>query len=155
MFLARLVAKLVMDVRVPEKKMTVFLKNYYSHPSLQVNILCCEELKTFTLWDMFDEGGGSSGDPTDEGSGPASQTLVWQAEKVRYAIPNAAHQAGRTAQDLQRPHHPTYDQEKQPQTHHSFIWLCNRFTHELCHLCKMEDSAYTHFSLMSDFFYED
>lgn len=66
----------------------------------------------FTFWDMFDEGSGSSGDPTDEGSGPTSQTLIWQAEEVGYTITNAPHQAGRTAQYLQRPHHPTWDREK-------------------------------------------
>lgn len=56
---------------------------------------------------MFDEGGGPSGHPANEGSRPAGQTLIWQSEEVRHAITDAPHQAARTAQDLQRPYHPT------------------------------------------------
>lgn len=62
-----------------------------------------------TFWDMFDEGGGPSGHPTDKCSRPARQTLIWQPEEVRHAVTDAPHQAGRTAQDLQRSHHPTWD----------------------------------------------
>lgn len=58
---------------------------------------------------MFDEGGGPSGHSTDKGSRPTCQTLIWEAEKVGYAVTDAPHQAGRTAQDLQRPHNPAWE----------------------------------------------
>lgn len=90
------------------------LNYHYVHKD-KLTFLCCDEMNKnilnifVTFWDMFDEGGGPSGDPTDEGSRPASQTLIWQAEEVRHTVTDAPHQAGRTAQDLQRPHHPAWD----------------------------------------------
>lgn len=73
-----------------------------------------------TFWDVFNEGGGPSGHAADEGSGPASQTLVRQPEEVGHTIANAPHQAGRTAQDLQRPHYPTWDIQMIP-----VLYYCN------------------------------
>lgn len=58
---------------------------------------------------MFDKGGGPSGHTTDECTRPTGQTLIRQAEEVGHAIPNASHQAGRTAQDIQRSNYPTCD----------------------------------------------
>lgn len=60
-----------------------------------------------TFGDMLDEGGGPSGNPADEGSRPARQAFVGQPEEVGHAVADTPHQAGRTAQDLQRSHHPT------------------------------------------------
>lgn len=64
-----------------------------------------------TFWDVFDEGGGPSGHSADKGSGPTGQTLVRQPEEVRHAVTDAPYQAGRTAQDLQRSHDPTWDSQ--------------------------------------------
>lgn len=49
---------------------------------------------------MFDEGGGPSRYPTDEGSRSSGQTLIRQSEEVRHTVTDAPHQAGRTAKDL-------------------------------------------------------
>lgn len=64
-----------------------------------------------TFWDVFDKGGGPPRHPADKGSGASGQTLVWQPEEIGHTITDAPHQAGRTAQDLKRPHHPTWDSQ--------------------------------------------
>lgn len=80
---------------------------------------------------MFDEGGGPSGHSTDKSSRPTCQTLIREAEKVGYAVTDAPHQAGRTAQDLQRPHNPAWDRHsvlhgyicvEQPYSTASYVW---------------------------------
>lgn len=64
-----------------------------------------------TFWDMFDKRGGSSGHSTDEGSRTTGQTFIRQPEEVWHSVTDAAHQAGRTAQDLQRAHHPAWERK--------------------------------------------
>lgn len=67
-----------------------------------------------TFWNVSDKGGGPPGNSADEGPGPTSQTLIRQPEEVRHTIPDAPHKAGRTTQNLQRSHHPTWDSEMIP-----------------------------------------
>lgn len=75
-----------------------------------------------TFWDVFDEGSGPSRDPADEGPRPAGQAFVRQSEEVGHAVADAAHKAGRAAQDLQRPHHPTWDMKQ----YRAYIFITNR-----------------------------
>lgn len=82
---------------------TIFLVQIYS--IIKENIINLRR----TLWDMFDEGCGPSWHPANEGSRSAGQTFIRQSEEVGHAVADAPHQAGRTAQDLQRPHHPAWD----------------------------------------------
>lgn len=81
---------------------TVFSVQTYT--STKENINLCP-----TFWDVFDEGSGPSGHPANEGPGPSGQAFIGQPEEVRHAVADAAHEAGRAAQDLQRAHHPTWE----------------------------------------------
>lgn len=87
-----------------------------------------------TFWDVFDKRCCSSGHAADKGSRSSSETFIRQAEEVRHTVTNAAHQAGRTAQDLQRPHHPSWDKEETPFIHQ--LYITKLWSQSHCYNCK-------------------
>lgn len=113
MFLARLVARLVMEVSVPARRRASQsqlssgqIADLWRNTKKQMDkIMRLGRLLTFG--DVFDKRRGPPGDAADEGPRAPGQALVRQAEEVGHAVADAAHQAGRAAQDLQGAHHPT------------------------------------------------
>lgn len=116
MFLARLVARLVMEVSVPARRRASqsqlssgqiadlwrWLRNTKKQMDKSMRLR-----RLLTFGDVFDKRRGPPGDAADEGPRAPGQALVRQAKEVGHAVADAAHQAGRAAQDLQGAHHPT------------------------------------------------